>query len=496
MATAFAFDVFLGHSSKDKATVRQLALRLRADGLRVWLDEWNIAPGELIATAIEKGLRESRTLVLVMSANSLSAEWPTLETQVVLFQNPTNSQRRFVPVRIDDAEIRDILKPFSYVDWRQRSEDEYSRLLDACRPSLLREEVDDLILALSDAFPSYRDFDRLLQTRLRENLNAIAPQVDATNADLAEVLPAAIQWFTRRGRILEFMQSALQEAPQNPVLQAKIKEVIAEHRRRWAGPPLPNEDPFEACILNGRLFVDRRGLRDIVRGLPMNAEKRVLAIQGPPMSGKTYSYQYMLHLRETKGLFELVYLDLKKEAPAKFRPQLLAQRIVRQMGRSTSIGFMPKEEDASSPMGWVQDLCDWVLGEVKASGKTWLIALDGFSASNLPPNSREMVKELVSRSADSDSLKVALLGYSDDLVPVQALPRVARETLTGFAKDHIKECFRLTANHHRIQLEEGALNEMVEDVWESANPSALDRTALLADRTHWWIKQMILDGHP
>jgi hypothetical protein len=160
MAATFVFDAFVGHSSKDKPTVRDLAARLRADGLRIWLDEWNIAPGELVASAIEKGIRESRTLILVMSANSFSAEWATLETHVGLFRDPTNAQLRFIPVRIDDAEIRDILKPFSYVDWRQRSEDEYSRLLEACRPSLLREEVNNLVLALGDAFPSYGDFDR------------------------------------------------------------------------------------------------------------------------------------------------------------------------------------------------------------------------------------------------------------------------------------------------------------------------------------------------
>jgi hypothetical protein len=31
---------FLSHSAKDKAVVRPLAERLRADGLKVWFDEW------------------------------------------------------------------------------------------------------------------------------------------------------------------------------------------------------------------------------------------------------------------------------------------------------------------------------------------------------------------------------------------------------------------------------------------------------------------------
>ncbi|MCX6374846.1 MAG: toll/interleukin-1 receptor domain-containing protein, partial [Armatimonadetes bacterium] len=44
----FTYDVFLSHSSKDKAVVRTLVERLRADGLRVWFDEWEIAPGDSI----------------------------------------------------------------------------------------------------------------------------------------------------------------------------------------------------------------------------------------------------------------------------------------------------------------------------------------------------------------------------------------------------------------------------------------------------------------
>ena len=67
MADDFTYDVFLSHSSKDKAVVRAVAERLRADGLRVWLDEWEIRPGDSIPAKIEEGLEHSRVLVLCMS---------------------------------------------------------------------------------------------------------------------------------------------------------------------------------------------------------------------------------------------------------------------------------------------------------------------------------------------------------------------------------------------------------------------------------------------
>ena len=38
MADDFQFDVFLSHSSHDKPIVREVAERLKRDGLRVWFD--------------------------------------------------------------------------------------------------------------------------------------------------------------------------------------------------------------------------------------------------------------------------------------------------------------------------------------------------------------------------------------------------------------------------------------------------------------------------
>jgi hypothetical protein len=48
MPDDFTHDVFLSHSSKDEAVVRAVAERLRADGLRVWLDDLEIRPGNKI----------------------------------------------------------------------------------------------------------------------------------------------------------------------------------------------------------------------------------------------------------------------------------------------------------------------------------------------------------------------------------------------------------------------------------------------------------------
>ena len=70
MPEDFKYDVFLNHSSNDKAVVRPIAERLKKDGLKVWLDDWEIRPGDSIPAKIEEGMENSRVLVLCMSANA------------------------------------------------------------------------------------------------------------------------------------------------------------------------------------------------------------------------------------------------------------------------------------------------------------------------------------------------------------------------------------------------------------------------------------------
>jgi hypothetical protein len=42
----FPYDVFLGYSARDKTVVRDLANRLKAGGLKVWFDAWELKTGD------------------------------------------------------------------------------------------------------------------------------------------------------------------------------------------------------------------------------------------------------------------------------------------------------------------------------------------------------------------------------------------------------------------------------------------------------------------
>ena len=117
MGEQFKYDVFLSHSAKDKALVHPTAERLKKDGLRVWLDDWEIKPGDSIPAKIEEGLEHTRVLVLCMSANAFGSDWAKLEAGTFRFRDPLNKDRRFIPMRLDDTPIKGSLAQFLYINW-------------------------------------------------------------------------------------------------------------------------------------------------------------------------------------------------------------------------------------------------------------------------------------------------------------------------------------------------------------------------------------------
>lgn len=143
MADDFKYDVFLSHSAKDKAVVRPIAERLRADGLRVWSEHWEIRPRTtkaLRAKKIEEGLEYSRVLVLCMSANVFGADWTHMEDSTFRFRDPINKDRRLILLRFDAAPINGSLVQSLFIDWLAEDHKQaYAKLLEACLPLAMTE---------------------------------------------------------------------------------------------------------------------------------------------------------------------------------------------------------------------------------------------------------------------------------------------------------------------------------------------------------------------
>ncbi len=74
------YDLFICHASEDKAGfVRPLADALRGQHVEVWYDEFSLKLGDSIRQSLDRGLKQSRFGIVVLSKAFFDKQWPQYE---------------------------------------------------------------------------------------------------------------------------------------------------------------------------------------------------------------------------------------------------------------------------------------------------------------------------------------------------------------------------------------------------------------------------------
>ena len=74
------YDVFISHASENKADVAlPLANLLKRQGIKVWLDSFELKLGDSLSRSIDQGLSESRFGIVILSPEFLRKDWPRRE---------------------------------------------------------------------------------------------------------------------------------------------------------------------------------------------------------------------------------------------------------------------------------------------------------------------------------------------------------------------------------------------------------------------------------
>lgn len=95
------FDVFICHASEDKEEfVRPLATELKARGLNVWYDEFQLEIGDNIRESIDQGLTSSRYGIAVLSDKFFDKEWTEYELNG-LIERDTGPEKVILPIWYD-----------------------------------------------------------------------------------------------------------------------------------------------------------------------------------------------------------------------------------------------------------------------------------------------------------------------------------------------------------------------------------------------------------
>ncbi len=132
------YDVFLSYSHRDNQWVRQdLLPKLEAHDLAVLIDFRDFEAGAPTITEIQRAIDESRKTLLVLSDNYLQSEWTTFERYLLQTDDPTNTQRKLIPVRRDACTLPRSISFLTYVDLADPAYHavEWQKLLRALRPA-------------------------------------------------------------------------------------------------------------------------------------------------------------------------------------------------------------------------------------------------------------------------------------------------------------------------------------------------------------------------
>src|SRR5512140_3707262 len=127
-------EVFLSHSSSDKPAIERIALRLQEKGVSVWLDKWNLVPGEPWQPAIEEALSCCASVAVFIGPKGL-APWHHEEMRAAIQRRVAEPHFRVIPVLLAEAppEERNKLPPFlkatTWVEFPTEDDDEAMRKL-------------------------------------------------------------------------------------------------------------------------------------------------------------------------------------------------------------------------------------------------------------------------------------------------------------------------------------------------------------------------------
>jgi hypothetical protein len=94
----------------------RIAEALRAEGIDVWFDKWQILPGDsLIQKIFEEGLSRADAFIVLLSEQSVNSRWVQQELDAALLKR-IEGVTRVIPVRISEVEIPTALRPLLWVD--------------------------------------------------------------------------------------------------------------------------------------------------------------------------------------------------------------------------------------------------------------------------------------------------------------------------------------------------------------------------------------------
>lgn len=109
-------NVFLSYSHSDKEFAHKMAKDLRKSGVDLWIDKWEIQPGDsLVQKIFLEGLENTEFILILLSEESTKSKWVTEELNVAIIKR-LNDSTRVIPLILGSVNIPLPLKGLFWID--------------------------------------------------------------------------------------------------------------------------------------------------------------------------------------------------------------------------------------------------------------------------------------------------------------------------------------------------------------------------------------------
>lgn len=130
--------VFLCHATVDKPVVRQIGEKLESLGLKPWIDEWEIGPGDSLFQKVGEGISSTGVFVAVLSEAAVKSKWCQTELREALHLRLIDG-KNIVPFMIETVKPPPFLSEAHYLSLELGLDREVFRL--ACKALNIKERI-------------------------------------------------------------------------------------------------------------------------------------------------------------------------------------------------------------------------------------------------------------------------------------------------------------------------------------------------------------------
>ena len=135
-------DFFISYNKADEGWAEWIAWQLEEESYTTVVQAWDFVPGSNFVLEMQKAAAETERTIAVLSPDYLASGMTQPEWAARFVEDSTGDERKLVPVRVRECELKGLLKPIVYVDLVGMDQDAAKQaLIAAVRPGRAKPEA-------------------------------------------------------------------------------------------------------------------------------------------------------------------------------------------------------------------------------------------------------------------------------------------------------------------------------------------------------------------